>query len=198
MGQHSVCSLSFFLCPLVAASVPVCQSFFQTSEQSSFFSAKKKIFFWTRQTAWAINRTRSVKLFWISVFGKLPPRVLGRILGQNFCLGRFSVPKLLVHSQEFVSIVSWVFRRQWPPTQDGVQDTRQKVEGPYFRISGLGVGDCIISQSISAYFLYIAGSAYPWVSVSPCRWPIGCSKGLAGGVTGYAQQGAARSQSAIV
>ena len=58
-----------------------------------------------------------------------------------------------------------------------------------------------ISVHFSNFFCTVMagnGCAYPWVCVSPCKWPSDCGKGLAGGVTGYAQQGAARSQIAIL
>ena len=44
--------------------------------------------------------------------------------------------------------------------------------------------------------MYIDGCACPLVCVSPCMWPSGCGKGVAGSVTGSCQVGAARSQKA--
>ena len=60
----------------------------------------------------------------------------------------------------------------------------------------LGLGQCIISQSISAIFFCTVMAVHTPGCVSALAG--GCGKGLAGGVTGYAQHGAARSQIAIL
>ena len=65
----TVCIHCLFLCPVVAAFVPVCQFYFKFL--SRVFLVQE--FFSTRQMAWAKSRTQSVELFWISVFGKNCP-----------------------------------------------------------------------------------------------------------------------------
>ena len=69
LGSTVCSSLSFFFALLLLL-LCLCVNFFQTCEQ--VFLVPENVF-WTRQMAWAIGRTQSVKLFWISVFEKLPP-----------------------------------------------------------------------------------------------------------------------------
>ena len=72
----------------------------------------------------------------------------------------------------------------------------KRVEGPQFRISGLGVRTVYnISVHFSNFFCTVMAVHTPGC-VSALAG--GCGKGLAGGVTGYAQHGAARSQIAIL